>query len=217
MQAEDGISQLRDRVDTLIVIPNDRLLAICDQKTTVVEAFRVADHLLRQGIQGISEIVTTRGDINVDFADVRRIMREAGPALMAVGRASGDNRAVDAARAAITSPLLDVSIHGARGVLFNFTAAATLGLHELNMAAQVIAEVVDPEAEIIFGIGTDPHLGDDVKITLIAVGFSTPELFEQTAREERLRQFRVESLHQDEHGMVDTELPTFLRRPVVHR
>jgi cell division protein FtsZ len=175
----------------------------------------VADDILRQGIQGISEVVTTRGDINVDFADVRRIMREAGPALMAIGRGSGDNRAVDAARAAITSPLLDVSIHGARGVLFNFTASADLGLHELNMAAQVIAEVIDPEAEVIFGIGTDPDLGDDVKITLIAVGFTAPEVFEQTTREERLRQIRVESLQQG--VAADTELPSFLRRPVAHR
>ena len=215
MQAEDGISQLRERVDTLIVIPNDRLLAICDQKTTVTEAFRLADEILRQGIQGISEIVTVAGDINVDFADVRRIMRDAGPALMAIGRGSGDNRAVEAARSAISSPLLDVNIHGARGVLFNFTSSSNLGLHELNMAAQVIAEVVDPDAEIIFGTATDPDMGDDVKITLIAVGFTGPEVFEQTTREERLRQIRVESLQQ---GIVDdTELPTFLRRPVAHR
>jgi cell division protein FtsZ len=214
MQAEDGVSHLRDRVDTLIVIPNDRLLAICDQKTSITEAFRVADDILRQGIQGISELITVPGDINLDFADVRRIMRDAGPALMAIGRGSGDNRAVDAARAAISSPLLDVSIHGARGVLFNFTGSSNLGLHELNMAAQVIAEVVDPDAEIIFGTATDPDLGDDVKITLIAVGFSTPEVFEPATREDRLRQIRVESLQQ---GVADTELPSFLRRSVVHR
>ena len=122
-----------------------------------------------------------------------------------------------AAPATVSSPLLDVSIHGATGILFNITSSGSLGLHELNMAAQVIAEVVDPEAEIIFGIGTDPDLGNEVKLTLIAVGFSTPEVFEQTVREERLRQFRVESLRQDEHDIVDTELPTFLRRPVVHR
>ncbi|MDP2949346.1 MAG: cell division protein FtsZ [Chloroflexota bacterium] len=213
LQAEDGISTLRDRVDTLIVIPNDRLLAICDQKTPISEAFRVADDILRQGIQGISELITVPGDINLDFADVRRIMSEAGPALMAIGRAGGENRAVDAARAAITSPLLDVSIHGARGVLFNITGSANLGLHELNMAAQVIAEVVDPDAEIIFGTATDPGLGDDVKITLIAVGFATPELYEEGAREETLRQLRVESVQ----GIADTELPTFLRRPVVSR
>jgi cell division protein FtsZ len=214
LQAEDGISMMRDRVDTLIIIPNDRLLSICDQKTTLMEAFRVADDILRQGIQGISELITTPGDINLDFADVRRIMNEAGPALMAIGRAAGENRAPEAAKAAITSPLLDVSIHGARGVLFSFTASTNLGLHELNMAAQVIAEVVDPDAEIIFGTATDPDMGDEVQITLIAVGFATPELYEEPTREERLRQLKAESLEQ---GIVDTELPSFLRRPVVSR
>jgi len=213
-QAENGISMMRDRVDTLIVIPNDRLLSICDQKTSLGEAFRVADDVLRQGIQGISELITTPGDINLDFADVRRIMNEAGPALMAIGRAGGENRAVEAAKAAISSPLLDVNIHGARGVLFNVTAASKLGLHELNMAAQVIAEVVDPDAEIIFGTATDPDLGDDVQITLIAVGFATPELYVEPEREERLRQLRVESLEQ---SLTDAELPSFLRRPVVTR
>jgi len=214
LQADNGISMMRDRVDTLIVIPNDRLLSICDQKTSLGEAFRVADDILRQGIQGISELITTPGDINLDFADVRRIMNEAGPALMAIGRASGENRAVDAAKAAITSPLLDVSINGARGVLFNFTASKNFSLHELNMAAQVIAEVVDPDAEIIFGTATDPDMGDEVQITLIAVGFVTPGLYEEPTREERLRQLRGESLEQ---SIVDTELPSFLRRPVVTR
>jgi cell division protein FtsZ len=215
LQAEDGISMLQDRVDTLIVIPNDRLLSICDQKTPLCESFRLADDVLRQGIQGISDLIIVPGDVNLDFADVRRIMNEAGPALMAIGRASGENRAVEAARAAITSPLLDISIHGARGVLFNITGSSTLSLHELNMAAQVIAEVVDPDAEIIFGTATDPKLGDEVKITLIAVGFATPELYEPVTAEERLRQLRVDSLQQE--GIADTELPTFLRRPVVSR
>ncbi len=155
------------------------------------------------------------GDINLDFADVRRIMNEAGPALMAIGRASGENRAVEAARAAITSPLLDISIHGARGVLFNITGSSNLSLHELNMAAQVIAEVVDPDAEIIFGTATDPSLGDEVKITVIAVGFAAPEVYEAVTPEERLRQLRVDSLQHE--GIADTELPTFLRRPVVSR
>jgi cell division protein FtsZ len=214
LQAENGISMLRDRVDTLIVIPNDRLLSICDQKTTLAESFRVADDVLRQGIQGISELITTPGDINLDFADVRGIMKEAGPALMAIGRASGENRAVEAAKAAINSPLLDISIHGARGVLFNFTASKNLALHEVNMAAQVIAEVVDPDAEIIFGTATDSGMGDEVKVTLIAVGFVTPDLYEEPTREERLRHLRDESL---QPGIVDTELPSFLRRPVVSR
>jgi len=211
-QAEQGISQLASEVDTLIVIPNDRLLAICDQKTTVPQAFTMADDVLRQGIQGISEVITTPGDINLDFADVRRIMSEAGPALMAIGKAEGENRAVEAAQAAIASPLLDVNIHGARGVLFNVSSSGTMGLHELNMAAQVIAEVVDPEAEIIFGTSTDSGLNEEVKITLIAVGFDgSRERFDHgQAEDAEYRRIREEAAeHRD-----DTDLPTFLRRPV---
>jgi len=211
--AEEGIGQLRREVDTLIVIPNDRLLAVCDQKATVAESFLMADDVLRQGIQGLSELITVPGDINLDFADVRRIMAEAGPALMAIGRGSGENRAVEAAQAAISSPLLDVSIHGARGVLFNVTSCGDIGLHELNMAAQVIAEVVDPEAEIIFGTATDPSLGEDVKITLIAVGFASPEVFESRAHEEEFRRIRMEAKENED----DMDLPTFLRRPVTIR
>jgi cell division protein FtsZ len=211
-QAEDGIAQLAGEVDTLIVIPNDRLLAVCDQKATVAQAFMMADDVLRQGIQGISEVITTPGDINLDFADVRRIMSEAGPALMAIGRADGENRAVEAAQAAIASPLLDVNIHGARGVLFNVSSAGTMGLHELNMAAQVIAEVVDPEAEIIFGTSTDPDLGEEVKITLIAVGFDgSRERFESTQAEDtEYRRIREEAAERRD----DMDLPTFLRRPI---
>ncbi|HEU4759392.1 MAG TPA: cell division protein FtsZ [Dehalococcoidia bacterium] len=211
--ADEGITRLRGEVDTLIVIPNDRLLAVCDQKTTVDEAFLMADDVLRQGIQGISELITRPGNINLDFADVRRIMAEAGPALMAIGRSSGDNRAVEAAQSAISSPLLDVSIHGARGVLFNVTSGGNMALHELNMAAQVIAEVVDPEAEIIFGTATDPALGEEVKITLIAVGFATADAYESRGREEDFRRVRAEAM---EH-LDDTDLPTFLRRPVTIR
>ncbi len=209
--ADQGIAQLKGEVDTLIVIPNDRLLAICDQKTTVSQSFLMADDVLRQGIQGISELITVPGDINLDFADVRRIMSEAGPALMAIGRGSGENRAVDAAQAAISSPLLDVSIHGARGVIFNITSSGGMGLHELNMAAQVIAELVDPEAEIIFGTATDPDLGEDVKITLIAVGFAAQETFESRSRDDaEFRRMRSEAAENRD----DTDLPTFLRRPV---
>jgi len=211
--ADQGVAQLREQVDTLIVIPNDRLLAVCDQKASVAEGFVLADDVLRQGIQGISEVITVPGDINLDFADVRRIMADAGPALMAVGRAAGENRAVEAAQAAIASPLLDVSIHGARGVLFNVASSGNLGLHELNMAAQVIAEVVDPEAEIIFGTATDPDLGEDVKITLIAVGFATADVFGAPEQEEEFRRIREEAM---ENG-ADTDLPTFLRRPVTIR
>ena len=217
-QAERGIQGLREEVDTLIVIPNDRLLAICDQKATVKESFQIADDVLRQGIQGISEIITTPGDINLDFADVRRIMADAGPALMAIGRSTGENRAVEAAQAAIHSPLLDVNMHGATGVLFNVASSGTMGLHELNMAAQVIAEVVDPKAEIIFGTSTDPTLGEEVKITLIAVGFDGASVGPATTEysryeDEEFRRLREDAMqHRD-----DTDLPTFLRRPVSTR
>lgn len=211
LRAEQGIAELEKEVDTLIVIPNDRLLAICDQKVSVEQAFQIADDVLRQGIQGISEVITTPGDINVDFADVRRIMANAGPALMAIGRAKGDNRAVEAAQAAITSPLLDVNIHGARGVLFYVASSGDLGIHELNMAAQVIAEVVDPDAEIILGTATDPELGDEVKVTLIAVGFDAAPAKGYASREdEEYRRIRTEAMENRE----DVDLPTFLRRPV---
>src|SRR5437867_10336827 len=209
-QAEQGIAQLGDEVDTLIVIPNDRLLAVCDQKATVSQAFTMADDVLRQGIQGIADVITTPGDINLDFADVRRIMSDAGPALMAIGRAEGENRAVEAAQAAIASPLLDVNIHGARGVLFNVSSSGTMGLHELNMAAQVIAEVVDPEAEIIFGTSTDAELGEEVKITLIATGFDGRERYASQAEDEEFRRIREEAAQNQD----DMDLPTFLRRPV---
>ncbi|MEX2247150.1 MAG: cell division protein FtsZ [Dehalococcoidia bacterium] len=221
-QAEEGIQRLQDKVDTLIVIPNDRLLAICDEKATVEEAFRDADDVLLQGIQGISEIITIPGEINLDFADVRKIMAEAGPALMAIGRASGTDRAAEAARMAISSPLLDVSIDGARGVLFNITGSKTLGLQELNAAAQVIAEVVDPQAEIIFGTATDPRLGEEVKITVIATGFARPVAVDTIPEQYRRRD-------DDDDGTPpapqlrgvpdarDTELPTFLRRTVAAR
>jgi cell division protein FtsZ len=209
-QADGGIERLRSEVDTLIAIPNDRLLAIVDQKTTVDESFKLADDVLRQGIQGISELITVPGDINLDFADVRRIMADAGPALMAIGRSTGDNRAVEAAQAAIASPLLDVNIHGATGVLFNVASSGALALHELNMAAQVIAEVVDPNAEIIFGTSTDAALGDEVKITLIAVGFKAGPSYEPRFEDEDFRRLRQDAMDNRD----DTDLPTFLRRPI---
>ena len=208
-QAQRGIDALKAEVDTLIIIPNDRLLAVCEPGTTVAESFKMADDVLRQGIQGISELITMPGDINLDFADVRRIMSNAGQALMAIGQSTGENRAVEAAQAAIESPLLDVNIHGATGVLFNVASSGTLGLHELNMAAQVIAEVVDPGAEIIFGSSTDPELGEEVKITLIAVGFSPERTQEMEDEDEEYRRLRTESLDNKD----DTDLPTFLRRP----
>jgi cell division protein FtsZ len=219
-QADDGIQRLQDKVDTLIVIPNDRLLAICDDKATVDEAFHTADDVLLQGIQGISEIITMPGDINLDFADVRKIMAEAGPALMAIGRASGNDRAAEAARQAIESPLLDVSIGGARGVLFNISGSRTLTLQELNAAASVIAEVVDPDAEIIFGTATDPKLADEVKITVIATGFARVRALGAIPEEYRRED---DPTPPDERRLRavgdarDTELPTFLRRTVAAR
>jgi len=231
--AEEGIQRLQDKVDTLIVIPNDRLLQTCDETATVEEAFRSADDVLLQGIQGISEIITLPGEINLDFADVRKIMSEAGPALMAIGRASGANRAEDAARMAIASPLLDVAINGARGVLFNITGGKNLGLQELNAAAQVIADVVDPDAEIIFGTAIDPRVGDEVKITVIATGFARPVAVNPIPEQYRKYnpdddappaapepQEEPQALYADAAAAPDprdTELPTFLRRTVVAR
>ena len=214
-QAEAGIEELRERVDTLIVIPNDRLLDICGPEVTVEEAFRAADDVLRQGIQGISELITLPGEINLDFADVRRIMQDAGPALLAIGRASGDDRAAEAARAAVTSPLLDISIEGATGVLFNITGARDLGLHELNAAASVIADVVAPDAEIIFGTAIDPELGEEVKVTVIATGFPIgPRPMErEEAAAESGHHFSVDPVP----NPADTELPAFLRRTVATR
>ncbi|MCH7488651.1 MAG: cell division protein FtsZ [Chloroflexi bacterium] len=212
-QAEEGIAELRERVDTLIVIPNDRLLDICGPEVSVEEAFIAADDVLRQGIQGISELITLPGEINLDFADVRRVMHEAGPALLAIGRASGEDRAAQAARDAVSSPLLDVSIEGATGVLFNITGARNLGLHELHAAAQVIGEVVAPEAEIIFGTAIDPTLGDEVKVTVIATGFPVGPRTVDVEETGAGQRFSVESLP----NPVDTELPAFLRRTVATR
>jgi cell division protein FtsZ len=173
LSAEDGITGLREQVDTLITIPNDRLLQISDKKTTLNEAFRIADDVLRQGIQGISDLITEPGLINLDFADVKSIMQLAGSALMAIGRGTGDTRCIDAARQAIESPLLEISIEGAKGVLFNITGGSDLGMLEVHEAASVIQQAADPEANIIFGAVIDPEMGNDVKITLIATGFDS--------------------------------------------
>src|ERR687883_753010 len=171
--AEEGIAQLRERVDTLITIPNDRLLEVIDRKTTLEQAFMEADDVLRQGIQGISELITEPGLINLDFADVKSIMADSGGALMAIGRGTGETRAQDAARMAIASPLLDISMDGAKGVLLNITGGADLALSEINEAADVVASAADPEANIIFGAVIDPKLDNEVKITVIATGFDT--------------------------------------------
>jgi cell division protein FtsZ len=171
--AEEGIQRLKEDVDTLIVIPNDRLLQIVDKRASLQEAFRVADDVLRQGIQGISELITVPGLINLDFADVRSIMSEGGAALMAVGHGSGENRAVDAANQAISSQLLDVTIDGARGILFNVTGGADLSLFEVNEAAEIIRQTAHPEVNIIFGAVIDESMDDEVRITVVATGFDT--------------------------------------------
>jgi cell division protein FtsZ len=171
-QADQGIEGLQSRVDTLIVIPNDKLLAVISEQTPVQEAFRVADDILRQGVQGISDIITIPGLVNVDFADVRAIMADAGSALMGIGIGSGKSRAREAAIAAISSPLLESSIEGARGVVFNITGGHDLTLHEVNTAAETIYEVVDPNANIIFGAVIDERLQGEIRITVIATGFT---------------------------------------------
>src|SRR5579883_1626360 len=169
--AEEGISSLKDKVDTLIVIPNDRLLQVVEKKTSIEAAFKVVDEVLHHGIQGIAELITVPGLINLDFADVKAIMSKAGSALMAIGRAEGEERATEAAKSAIASPLLEVSITGAKGVLFNVTGGPDMTLFEVTEAADIIAKAADPEANIIFGAVIDPRLQGEIKITVIATGF----------------------------------------------
>jgi cell division protein FtsZ len=172
-QAERGIDELRDRVDTLIVIENDRLLQVVEKRTSIVEAFQMADDILRQGVQGITDLITVPGLVNLDFADVRTIMRDAGSALMGIGAASGENRAAEAARAAVSSPLLEASIEGATGILLNVTGGSAIGLFEVNEAAEVVTGAADQNANVIFGAVIDDSLEDEVKVTVIATGFGT--------------------------------------------
>jgi len=169
--AEQGIAELVDKVDTLITIPNDRLLQVVEKKTSMVDAFRIVDDVLRQGVQGISDLITVPGLINLDFADVKTIMTNAGSALMGIGHGSGESRAADAARQAIMSPLLEQSIDGARGVLFTITGGPDLTLFEVNEAAEIIHAAADPEANIIFGAVIDERMGGEVKISVIATAF----------------------------------------------
>jgi cell division protein FtsZ len=170
-QAELGIENLRDRVDTLIVIENDRLLQVVEKRTSIVEAFRMADDILRQGVQGITDLITVPGLVNLDFADVRTIMRDAGSALMGIGIASGEGRAAEAARSAVSSPLLEASIEGATGILLNITGGPQIGLFEVNEAAEVVTSAADQNANVIFGAVIDDALGDEVRVTVIATGF----------------------------------------------
>ncbi len=176
--AEEGLAELQERVDAAVVIPNDRLLQIIDKKTSLVDAFKVVDDVLRQGVQGISDLITQHGIVNVDFADIRAIVSNAGSALMGIGRASGENRAADAARAAVESPLLDVTIDGAKGIVFNITAGGDLRMYEVEEAARVITEHADPNAKVIFGtvIDSDQVQEGELKVTVVATGFEKPEV-----------------------------------------
>jgi cell division protein FtsZ len=170
-QAERGIDTLRERVDTLIVIENDRLLQVVEKRTSILDAFRMADDILRQGVQGITDLITVPGLVNLDFADVRAIMRDAGSALMGIGAATGENRAAEAARTAVSSPLLESSIEGATGILLNVSGGSQIGLFEVNEAAEVVTGAADQNANVIFGAVIDESLGDEVRVTVIATGF----------------------------------------------
>ena len=209
--AEEGIAKLKDHVDTLIVIPNDRLLHMQDhqnQNYTWEDALKIADSVLQQGIQAIAEVITVPGEINVDFADVRTILSNAGPAWLAIGKGQGENRAVDAARMATKSPLLDISMDGARRILFVITGGASLTLQEVQDAAQVIQDLSDPESNIIFGTCRDPRLEDEIKITMVAAAFPV------MAETRQLREQELERLLSDVAPLSDDDLdvPSFLRR-----
>lgn len=204
--AQEGISRLLGKVDTLIIIPNDRLLDLCDPKTGVDAAFKMADDVLRHGVQAIAEVITVPGMINLDFADVKAVMKDAGPAWMSIGRGAGKNRAQDAARAALASPLLDVTIEGSKGVLFNIVGGNDLSLFEVNEAAEVIKQAVDPDANIIFGVASDSAMGSEVRITLIATGFVNKT--EGDTREDDEFNKKLKNIKTED----ELDVPSFLRR-----
>lgn len=213
--AEDGIINLREKVDTLIVIPNQKLLEVVDKNVSLLEAFKLADSVLTQGVQGISDIIVMPGLINVDFADVRAVMTNAGSTLMGVGVASGDNRASTAARAAIASPLLDASIEGARGVLFNITGGTDLTMNEVDEAAKVITAEADPDAQIIFGAAIDEKLIDQVKVTVVATGFdeSRRRFVQVTPAEDgEIKEVGAEVGQEPQIDEDEFDIPTFLRQ-----
>ncbi len=216
-QAERGIESLKAKVDTLVVIPNDKLLQIIDRKTSMIEAFKMADDVLRQGVQGISDLIAVPGLINLDFADVKTIMSNTGMAHMGVGRASGENRAEDAAKQATQSPLLETSIEGARGVIINITGGSDLGLQEANTAAELIQRTVDPEANIIFGSVIDETLGDDITITVIATGFEKEQPITSAGIESLVNNTwnkKINSTPPAQESMSssnDLDVPSFLR------
>lgn len=195
VQAEDGIEELKDKVDTMIVIPNQRILEVVDRKLTLIEAFKVADSVLTQGVQGISELITVPGLINVDFADVKTIMSDAGSSLMGIGTGIGENRAQAAARSAISSPLLEVSMQGARGVLFNIIGGNDLTMSEVDEAAKIISAAADPDANIIFGATIDESMHDQIRITVVATGFDTTASRIQPF----MQSHHVSSMHQSQN------------------
>ncbi len=220
-QAERGIASLKGKVDTLVVIPNDKLLQVIDRKTSMIEAFRMADDVLRQGVQGISDLISVPGVINLDFADVRTIMLNQGMAHMGIGCASGENRAEDAAKQAIQSPMLETSIEGARGIIINITGGSDMGLHEANTAAELVQRSADPEANIIFGTVIDESMGDELQITVIATGFEKEEERRTGSQYENIvaDAWRKRSSNtitsttqssNDSNG--DLDIPTFLRK-----
>lgn len=220
--SDEGLDLLHDKVDTLITIPNDRLLQIIDRKTSLLEAFGIVDDVLRQGIQSIADLITVHGLINVDFADVKTIMANAGSALMGIGRGSGDNRAVDAAKQAINSPLLELSINGAKGVLFNVTGGPDLGMFEIDEAAKVITQAASPDANIIFGSVIDESLSNEIRITVIATGFAgdknepSEHKFGDGLDDENDNDnddFTTTSVDEDkDDSLDDLEIPAFIRK-----
>jgi cell division protein FtsZ len=212
-QAQTGISNLRDKVDTLIIIPNDRLLQVADKQTSVMDAFRMADDILRQGVQGITDLITVPGVVNLDFADVRTIMTDAGSALMGIGEARGESRAAEAARLAVSSPLLEASVEGATGILLNITGGSDLGLFEVNEAAEVVTGAADQNANVIFGAVIDDNLEGAVRVTVIATGFD-----QRLRRERRTPEGRREEAARRGREGFDVpadvlEVPSFLREP----
>ncbi|SHH40538.1 cell division protein FtsZ [Clostridium collagenovorans DSM 3089] len=218
IQAEMGIKELKDKVDTLVTIPNERLLAMVDKKTSLVDAFKYADDVLRQGVQGISDLITIPGLVNLDFADVRTIMYDKGLAHMGVGKATGENRAQEAAKQAISSPLLETSIVGATGVLLNITGGSDLGLLEISEAAGIVQEAADQDANIIFGAVIDESLNDELRITVIATGFENEraekDSFIKKEIEEESKKKPAESSNSRgmDYDSLDIEIPPFLRR-----
>jgi cell division protein FtsZ len=209
LHAEEGTKELKGKVDTLVIIPNDRLLQISEKKTSILEAFATADDVLRQGVQGISDLIAVPGLVNLDFADVKTIMLNTGMAHMGIGCSNGENRATEAARQAIQSPLLETSIEGAKGVLLNITGGPNLGLFEVNEAAELVAQSADPDANIIFGAVIDENLKDEIRITVIATGFSGDK--PKKALKEKEESKNKEGIFGDYEG-VDLDIPTFLRK-----